>query len=244
MPLALSLDEIAARVGGAAPSTARSDPERWAYALREAVALARPDALVVGWDAGHELHGLREAAGVAEDDAASVVDGLYDAATQVRDQPSGAALVTLVSTLVALFPSGPQPWPALVGPATLAGLLGDGGDHDELADLCADQLADLLRACAEAGAPAVVLREPAPAAGVDPAAARGPLLRAAEHHGIALHVVPGAPGVEFVAAGLWLEDAAAFAPAFARLRALAASGTVVLGDGPVPGAVALERFQA
>lgn len=242
MPLALSLDEVAVRVAGVPSTLARTDPERWAYALREAVALVRPDALVVGWDAGHELHGLREAAGVAEGSGATV-DALYDATAPVGEQPSGAALVTVLSTLRALFPAGPRPWPALLGPATLAGILGGGDDDAELADLCADQLADLLRACAEAGAPAVVLREPEPAAGIDPGAVQGPLARAADHLGIAIHAVPGAPGVELVPPDLWTADDARFAAELPRLRDLARSGTVVLGAGPVPGAVALERFQ-
>lgn len=249
MPLALSLDEVATRLTGLEPAVALEDPARWAYALREPLALARADVLVVGWDAGMELRALREAAGVADDegsapDPEAVVDGLYGATGPLREQPSGAALVALVETLRAMLPGGPDLWVALLGPASLAGALGGGADGAELADLCADQLVDLVRACAEAGARTAILREPAPATGVDGERVRAPLVRAAEHQGVALLPLPGAPAVELVPPATWLLDREAFSAEMSRLRRLADTGTVVLGDGPVPGTLELERFQA
>lgn len=44
--------------------------------------------------------------------------------------------------------------------------------------------------------------------------------------------------------GIWLADDATFAHALAGWRTTDAAGGLVLGEGPVPGEVALERFQA
>lgn len=247
MPLALSLDAVAGRLARLDPAVAHEDPARWAYALREAVALARPGVLLVGWDAGFELEALREAVGP---DAAAdgIADALYDADGPLRARAAASALVTQLATLKGLFPAGePALWVAVLGPASLAGALGAGGDEAaEVADLCADQLVDLLGACAEAGASTVVLREPAPVSGVDVAAARAPIMRALEHQRVALLTLPleGDGEVTLAPADAWLADDDAFAASHAAWRTAVAGGGLVLCEGPVPQDIALERFQA
>ena len=248
MPLALSLDAVAGRLARLDPAVAHEDPGRWAYALREAVALARPDVLVVGWDAGFELAALREAADPGGTSAGGVADALYDADRPLRARAAAGALVSQLTTLSGLFPGDrPALWVAVAGPASLAGALGARADEvDEVADLCADQLVDLLGACAEAGAAAVVLREPAPAAGVDVVAARAPIVRALEHQRVALVTLPPEDDddVALAPASAWLADDDTFAAALSGWRTTVAGGGLVLGDGPVPAQVALERFQA
>jgi len=243
VPLALALDAVAARLAAVEETVVLEDPTRWAYALREAVVLARPDVLVVGWDGQFELGALR--AIVADAPPGGVADALADADGRLRDRLTAAALVSVIATLRGLFSAGPQVTVAVLGPATLAGALcGEGDDADEVADLCADQLVDLLGACVEAGATAVVLRDHAPPAGVDAHAARRPVARALAHQQVELFVVPDEDGVvELVPPATWLLGAESFGPEIARLRGLAAAGRLVLGDGPLPAGLDLERFQ-
>lgn len=182
--------------------------------------------LVVGWDGGFETGALASVVDGADD----VVDALYDAGG-LREQPAAGALVTLVQTLHGLFPGGPAVAVAVHGPVELAASLGV-GDDDEAADPCADLLVDLLRACAEAGATTVVLR------GVHDRA-DGPILRALDHARVAL-VRPLA--VRRLDATFWADpEDAVVAAGLATARA---QDGLVLSDGPVPGDVALERFQA
>ncbi|MTD44704.1 hypothetical protein GKE82_10480 [Conexibacter sp. W3-3-2] len=219
--LALSLDALAARLTGADPAVALAEPERWAYALREAVALARPDMLVLGWDGGFETGALATVVGGAADP----VDAIYDADRPLCEQPQGAALVTLVGTLRQLFGGRPRLALAVRGPAALADGLGAPAD-DELADLCADQLVDLLLACAAVGIDTVVLR------GEDQRA-DGPVVRALDHARVAL-VRPGM--VELLPAASWSTIGAS------ELAAARAAPHLVLSDGPVPGNLELERL--
>lgn len=245
MPIALDLDDVATRLTGVEATRALSDPAAWAYALRDAVALARPDVLIVGWGAGFELAALRDV--VEGADAGSVTDALYDAPGPLRARPPAQALSTLVATLAGLFPGGPSVALAVLGPSTIAGTLaGPQDDGAELADLCADQLVDLLSACVEAGARSVLLREPHPIPEVDATAARSPIERVLAHQQVDLVVLANeleAQSVELMAPGVWLSEDETFAREMSSVRAFAAAGTLVVGDGPVPGAVDLTRFQ-
>lgn len=264
MPLALVLDELAARLSGDDPSVAREDPTRWAYAIREAVALAKPDTIVVGWGGEAETAALRSVADGATGD--DLVDALYDA-PPLREVEPASTLPALVGTLRDLFPGGPSIAVALRGPSSVAAALAaDGDDVDEIADTAADALADLAGAVAEAGAAALLVVEDLVAPSAD---AHKPLVRVLSHHsldGVLVATAAGdadlsavgyprvatawapsdadAPDVALVDPALWEDpDEAGFAAADDALRAAASSGALVLTGGPLPGSLALERLQ-
>jgi hypothetical protein len=224
------LHELAPRLSELSAADARTDPVRWAYALREAVSLASPDVLVSHWDPALEADALSAAAAGA-DAGSDWVDRLLDAAPLAQTPPAAAA-VELVGVLAGLYRSGPTLAAALTGPQTLAAALarpllgssgGDGTEEDrlELASLCADALASLVGAYGEAGAQMLVVveRDGAFLDGAGAAEAHSALLRAIAHHRLpAVLLAPegfgGVDGYESVAVR-W--DGTGAAPAVAAL---------------------------
>lgn len=142
------LDEVAARMAGE-PVAARSDPQRWAYRLRDAVSLARPDWVVTHHDLTAEADAIRTAGG----------DPLE---LPLAECEPVAALVELAGVLVRLYPSSVVA-ASVTGPVALcAALDGERGaelDAGLLAD-CGDALAELVAAYVVAGARRVLVWEP------------------------------------------------------------------------------------
>lgn len=203
------LQDVAAHLAGLAADTRLADPVRWAYALRDAAALAAPDLLVSHHDPALEAAALRAALAADDDWLVRVLD-----AAPLADTPPAAAAVQLVATLAGIPLDAPVA-AALSGPGTVAAhlapdLLPPGADPDdraELADVVGDALAALAGAYATAGAACVVVVDtPDGHAFLTPAErhrALSPIARAAAH------------------ARVELVDAAA-------------PGDVVLSDGPLP----------
>ena len=141
---------------------------RWAYALRDAVALLHPDVVVSHLDE------------TLEADAVASADLL-----DLANAPPVTAAVELVATLAGIFRGAPPVAATLTGPAALAARIGDASE-DGLLD-AADALAALARAYADAGANVLVVFEP-PRSGL-----LGPIERAAAHRRVELVVIePGA----------------------------------------------------
>src|SRR5271157_2560660 len=173
MQLALVLQEVAARVNSTPPEERIRQPARWAYALRDAVALARPDWIVTHHDL--QLEALA---------AAEQVDTVEDAPdADLAASALGAAALELTETLRGLYPSGIIA-ASLTGPATMAARLAarlaePDIDLETAALDCGDALAALAAAHAERGASRVIVWEP-DAGGLEPGAlaqAHEPLLR-------------------------------------------------------------------
>jgi hypothetical protein len=195
MRFAPVLDDVAGRLAGRPPGSRREDPVGWAYALRDAVAVADPDVVVSHLDPTVERDALAPLLAGGEDP----VDAVLDAPPLGGLGPALAA-VELVRTLTGALP---RPVAAtLTGPATLAAALAaDAGDPEELAEVCGDALAGYAALLAEAGATTIVVVETAGGF----AGAHAPIVRA-----LALHAVE---------AVLWTADPAgedAGYPALAR----------------------------
>jgi hypothetical protein len=274
MRLAPVLHELAGRLSGRPCDDARTQPTDWAYALRDAVEIAHPDVLISHWDPSLEADALRVALRDGEGDW---VDRLLDAQPLAYTPPTEQA-VLLVGTLARLFPAGPQVAAVLTGPVTVAAALAaeclDGGleaganERMELADLCADALAGLLGAYADAGASLIVVAEPH-AGFVSPAAAAEaqlPLARALAHRGLG-SVLVAPPGVDLASSGydsialrwdgfgpppsiglaapeLWGLPPARFQRRWSELVGEAAGADVLLlSDGPLPADMPLENFR-
>lgn len=154
-------------------SDLRSDPVGWAYALRDAIAIANPEAIVSHLDPALEADALPAGDG-------DPVDALLD----VEDLPSlppVAAAVELVGTLSGLPGYGGRVVATITAPADVAARLAVASadvDLEELADVAADLLAGLVEAYAAAGASTVVVAEWEPS---PHATTADPLLRAAAH---------------------------------------------------------------
>jgi hypothetical protein len=244
----------------------------WAYAVRDAVALAHPDVLLSHWDLQLEADALRAGAAGGEGDW---VDCLLNA-PRLADASPTKEKVELVRTLAGLFRTGPPVAAVVTGPATVAAgladeLLGeDAGEDDrlELTDLAADALAGLIGAYAEAGACKIVVVERVDGFvdQGDVAAAQAPLVRALGHHRVP-GIILAPAGVELEAAGyeaaaahwdggrdppavalvppaLWALPPDEFAQRWRELVAQAAAADVVLlSDGPLPAEMPLENLQ-
>lgn len=144
------------------PVGARADPARWAYRLRDAVALVRPDWIVTHHDPSLEADALLEPAGGGSlpADLADLVD------VELAAKAPVSAHVELTGVLAGLFPAGVVA-ASITGPAGLcAALTGDGAagsaglDPEVLAD-CGDVLAELASAYVAAGASRILVWEPA-----------------------------------------------------------------------------------
>lgn len=228
------LDQVAARIAGV-PVGARTDPVRWAYHLRDAIALARPDWVVTHHDPEAEADAVRAAGG----------DPL---GRPLAGTAAVGPLLELTRALAGLFPRTAVA-ASLTGPVALARAL-DGGDPDpDLVTDCGDALAGLAAVLVEAGATRLLVWESdAPGAGFTGALA--PLLRRAATLGTPVLLrggpVPATTGVLrarpdgsgdalLVDPGVFTPGAAAagFDRAWSSWRA-AAAAQLVLTDGPVP----------
>lgn len=269
MPIRLApvLHRVAGRVSGRPPDDARREPEAWAYALRDAAALAEPDMLISHWDPSLEADALRAPAAEQDD----WIDGLL-AAPPVAELTATRECVALVRTLarlrgdVAASVTGPAGVAAALAPR----LLGERPAPEELrelADVCADALAGLIGAYGHAGASAVVVVEH----GVGHAATgelvevHAPLVRALDHHGLAGIFIPpagrgGTGGYQLAAVrwtgegapaavclldpGLWALPPARFAEHMQDLVGrVAGADVLLLSDGPLPHDIPLENLR-
>lgn len=233
------LQQVAGRIAGAEPFH-RTDPMRWAYALRDAAQIAQPDIVVSHVDDRLEADALL-ASGVVTDDFVAQVMSTPPLAVI---EPTSCA-VELVRTLVGIYRGGPKGGPVvaagLTGPATVAArlsaeLLGEDpapDDRLELAELACDALVGLAGAYADAGAALLLVFEPERDFVADADTLR-PLQRTAEHLRVELAVA--SPGIQ---AEVWELSGEEFDAAFERDAALRC-GEPMLSDGPVPATVAPE----
>jgi hypothetical protein len=240
--LAPVLQDVAARVSGQEPGQRRRAPDRWAYAVRDAAALARPDWIVTHVDPGLEAQAL---AGLE-----LAPDDLLDA--DLPATPAGTAVLVLTEILAALHPHGVVA-ASITGPLTIAQqLVGDAPDALETAALdCGDVLAALVAEHLARGAREIIVWESA-AGALAPealAGAHAPILRrlelaeagglivgpeAVRHAGYARWAAPsGGEGAALLAPDAFAEHATLVA-ALAAAAATAGPGGVLLSDGPVP----------
>jgi len=246
MQLALVLQEVAARVNSTPPEERIRQPARWAYALRDAVALARPDWIVTHHDL--QLEALA---------AAEQVDTVEDAPdADLAATALGAAALELTETLRGLYPTATIA-ASVTGPATTAARLAaqlEETDIDlETAALdCGDVVAALAAAHVERGASRVIVWEP-DAGGLEPGAlaqAHEPLLRRLKLLGVdavavgtenlmdrpyaALAWATGGRGAGLLAADAF-GDSASLDAALGGWEESAGTDAVLISDGPVPG---------
>jgi hypothetical protein len=148
------LQEVAARVGGQEPEQRLLAPDRWAYALRDAVTLARPDWVVTHFDPDLEAQAI-DSLGVGFGD---LLDADLAAGTP------GAAALELTATLAALYPRGVVA-ASLTGPVTTVTRLAErrGEALEDLAAValdCGDALAALAAEHVARGARRIIVWEP------------------------------------------------------------------------------------
>ncbi len=223
--LALALQDVAAVRSGQDGAAARSEPVAWAYALRDAIALAEPELIVAHHDPALEADALLTLIAAGDGDW---VDRLLDAGPLAEGAPA-ASVVALVRTLAALPGFGGRVVATVTAPAVVADRLapalavhgyGGDGDRDELTDLIADALAGLVGAYAAAGAALGI---------VGGAEGAGPLQRAAAIAQLPLATV--GDGVDLLPAAAWSGEEDALRTALSA----AATADILLSDGPVPG---------
>lgn len=245
MQLAPVLQEVAARVNATPPEQRLSRPARWAYALRDAVALAQPDWIVTHHDTELEASGAAEQVNAVDD----VLD--VDLAATVL----GGAALELTDTLAGLYP-GRVIAASVTGPATMAARLASqlaerDVDLDTAALDCGDVAAALAAAHVEHGASRVIVWEP-DSGTLEPdrlARVHEAILRRLALLGVDA-VAVGAQGLNETAypALAWTTggrgaallgskafgDGASLDRALARAAVIAGGRGVVLSDGPVP----------
>jgi hypothetical protein len=264
--LAPVLQEVAARLSG----SVRTEALPWAYALRDAVGLARPDVVVSHWDATLEAEALT---GVLAD--GDLIDRLLSAPRLAEIAPTRGT-IELVRILTGLYGTEPEVAATVTGPASVAARLAAScpnealaaEDRVELADVCADALAGLVADYGHAGATRVVVVEHDAeflAAG-DAAEVQAPLVRALAHQRLA-GVLVAPEGLDLAAAGyeetaerwdgagapppvallpaaLWSLTPGRFAERWRALSAQAAgSDALLLTDGPLAPDMPLENLQ-
>ena len=242
--LAPVLQEVAARVAGQEPGPRLDAPGRWAYALRDAVALARPDWIVTHHDLGLEAEAIAS--------LEVELDDLLDA--DLAGSAQGAAALELTATLAALYPRGVVA-ASLTGPATTVARLAETQPVEDPAAVtldCGDALAALAAAHVERGAQKIVVWEP-DAAAAEPATlaeAHEPILRRLALLAVdaliagpdAVHragYARSASAASGQGAALVPPDAFSgrteLADALAAATRIAGEDGVLLSDGPVPG---------
>lgn len=245
------LSEVAAAISGTPVETMRSDPARWAYALRDTVELARPDWIVTHCDPGLEADAIAAAA----DDADAVAD------VDLAVAEGTAAVAALTETLAAIYP-GSTVAASVTAPAVVAGRLAarfgveDDDERLDLLDGCADLLADHAAALAAHGAGRIIVwdREEDGFGAADRAAALRPLTRRlamtsvpavlcapdeADADGFEHHASPGSVSAALIAPDRFLEAAA-----IDEVLGPLANAAIALTDGPIPGACELSLIRA
>lgn len=243
MIIAPVLQDVAARLASVTDDLRLREPARWAYAIRDAVAIVQPAWIVTHHDLDLEVAGLADQVGE--------VDDVPDA--DLAESPPGRAALELTATLVGLHPSATVA-ASVTGPSTvarrLAARLGEGAaDLDDIAQDCGDAVAALAAAHAEHGAARVIVWEPeaAPAGGDGVARAHDPILRRLALVGVeAIAVGTDALSDSAYAAVAWAGGGRGAAllgrDAFtdgssleAAIGQAAAASKVAVSDGPVPG---------
>lgn len=244
------LDQVAARISGTEPCW-RTDPTRWAYCLREAVALVRPDWVVTHFDPRAE---------------ADAVTGSVTSAAQVIDvdlalTPILSAALELTTVLARLYPAQPVA-ASLSGPGVLTKALAQAFStpKSELPDLLAD-VGDLLGVLVghyvAAGADRILVWESSEPGVCEERVeelsdAHSPMLRRLETAGVPA-VLCGAENFaglgypQHASPGRGLAAAADFATVpFDRLwpTLTVGHGGPILSDGPIPGDADLSLLAA
>jgi hypothetical protein len=258
MVFAPVLQDVAARISGTEPRTLRDEPQRWAYALREAVSLVAPDWVVTH----HDLELEVEAVLANAETLADVADVPLD-----ERKPTRSAL-ELTETLAGLYPGGVVA-ASITGPASMATRLArspiatPAGEADllDVIDACGDALAELAAAHVDRGARRVVVWESACGAfaGSDVEWAHAPIVRRLETLGVpavlcagsgvpvdghAVHASPSSnSGAALVPPDAFPGEASVDLDSFEALwgtaTAIAGADGVVLTDGPIPGECAM-----
>ena len=223
MVFAPVLQEVAARISGSGSELLRERPDKWAYALREAVSLVNPDWVVTHYDLDLEAEAV-----------ASEADAIDDVADVRLEQsaPASAAL-QLTQTLAGLYPAGVVA-ASITGPASMAtrpafAQMCEGGSESdlvELLDLCGDALAEFAAAHVERGAQRLIVWEADPSGydADDVAASQAPILRRLETLGVPV----------ILASAAALGDGVVLIPVDSLSLESAGADEVVLTDGPIP----------
>lgn len=246
------LSEVAAAISGTPADSMQADPARWAYALRDAVDLARPDWIITHFEPGLEADAIASAADEA--------DGVGDA--DLSATPAAAAVAELTGTVAAIHPTTTIA-ASVTAPAAVADRLAAhfGGIEDEderldLLDSCADLLADHAAALATRGAGRIIVWD-RDGGGFDPAdraSALRPLARRlgmaavpvvlcaaddADAEGFEYHASPGSESAALIDPARFLQ-----ARTIEELLGPLAGAAIALTDGPIPGECDLSLIRA
>ncbi|CAJ1504963.1 hypothetical protein [[Mycobacterium] burgundiense] len=231
------LDQVAARIAGSHPCW-RTDSTRWAYCLREAVGLVRPDWVITHFDPFAEA----DAVTASVTASAAVVD------VDLARTPILAAALELTTVLARLYPGQPVA-ASVTGPGTLSKILAQrfSTPDEDLPDLIADVgdlLGVLVGSYVAAGAGRILVWESFESDLPDDVAdSHGPMLRRLDTMGVPA-VLCGAEGLDelgyahHVVAGRGLAVAADFGTvAFDQLWPTLVTGYdgPIVSDGPIPG---------
>jgi len=245
------LSDVAATISGTSADTVRSDPTRWAYALRDAVDLARPDWIVTHYEPTLEADAIAGAA----DDVVAVPDADLAAADAT------AAVATLAETLAAIYPDSTVA-ASLTAPPAVAGQLaarfavGDEDERLDLLDACADLLADHAAALATGGADRIVVwdRDGGGFGAADRTSSLRPLTRRlgmasvpavlctaddGDAEGFEYCASPGSGVATLIPPACFLE-----ASTIDEVLGPLAGTAIALTDGPIPGACDLSLIRA
>lgn len=245
-PFAPVLDQVAARISGTEPCW-RTEPTRWAYCLREAVGLVRPDWVITHFDP------QAEADAVSASVAAS--SGVID--VDLARTPTLAAALELTTVLAGLFPAQPVA-ASVTGPGALSRILAQHfstrpGDISDLIADVGDLLGVLVGSYVAAGAARILVWESCDTDLSDEVAdAHGPMRRRLDTMGVPA-VLCGAERLDelgyahHVVKGRGLVAAADFGTApFDRLWPTLIDGYQgpIVSDGPIPSDVDLRVLAA
>jgi hypothetical protein len=235
-PFAPVLDLVAARVSGTEPCW-RTEPTSWAYCLREAVGLVRPDWVITHFDATAEA----DAVSGAVTASAAVID------VDLARSPILAAALELTTVLARLYPALPVA-ASVTGPGALSQILAQrfSTPSEDLPDLLADigdLLGVLVGSYAAAGADRILVWESSETDLLDDLVdAHAPMLRRLHTMGVPA-VLCGAEqldGLDYAhhaVAGRGLATAADFGTVpFDRLWPTLTDGYQgpIVSDGPIP----------
>ncbi|MFA5710422.1 hypothetical protein [Mycolicibacterium sp.] len=235
-PFAPVLDQVASRISGT-ETCWRTEPSRWAYCLREAVGLMRPDWVITHFDPQAEA----DAVTASVTASAAVID------VNLARTPLLAAALELTTVLAGLFPAQPVA-ASVTGPGALSQILAQrfSTSDEDLPDLIADVgdlLGVLVGSYAAAGATRILVWESSETDLLDDLVdAHAPMLRRLHTMGVSA-VLCGAErldGLDYahhVVAGGGLATAADFGTVpIDRLWPTLTDGYQgpIVTDGPIP----------
>lgn len=239
------LDRVAARIAGVDPCW-RSDPTRWAYCLREAVALVRPDWVITHFDP----HAEADAVTASVTQTTEVVD------VELAGTPILAAALELTTVLAGLYPAQPVA-ASVTGPGLLSRFLAErfSTPDEDFADLIADVgdlIGVLVGSYVAAGADRILVWEPADDCHGDLVDAHAPLVRRLDTMGVPAVLcgaqrLDGLGYADHVVPGRGLAAAADFGTVpFDQLWPALVGGHdgPIVSDGPIPGDADLSLLAA